>query len=191
MRVVSKYRLASAIALLAFAVAYGAPSKDERLQVNEGKDVFTLMVPVSNLTMSIPKGGLIEGRNTHGGSANNPRYFYFQEKKESASIIVSGWFESQGRFSSTKKVWESDTKQWSRQGLPAPTNVSFQKIEGWDAVIYDMPLPGGSNTHIRAHWVQAGTWIDVHLSITAERPIEECREQVMALLKSITVKATK
>ena len=29
-----------------------------------------------------------------------------------------------------------------------------------------MPAPVGNSTHIRAHWVQAGMWIDVQLSVT-------------------------
>ena len=179
-------RFVSAIVMLASLSGFGAPSKDETLQVVEGKDAFTLNVPISKLSMSIPKNGLSRGKTTREGSTADPRYFFFEDKKE--GIIVSGWFESAGRFSSVKKIWEGDTKQWSRQGLPAPTNASFQKSDRWDAVIYDMPVPVGSNTHIRAHWVQAGTWIDLHLSLTSERPIGECRELMKTLLKSIQVK---
>lgn len=193
MRVALKSRLATFVALFAFAVASGAPSKDEILQVSEGPDHFTLVVPVSGLTLSLPKGGLVEGRNEHGGAAAHPRYFYFQEKSDDVSLIVSGWFEPQGKFVSAQKVWDDDTKEWTRRGLRSPTDISFQKISGWDAVVYDMPVPvpGAHNTHIRAHWVQTGTWIDLHISITARRPIAECRAQILALLKSISVTAKK
>jgi hypothetical protein len=190
MSLTSNIRLVPAMAVLAVASVFGAPSNDENVQVREGKNEFTLTVPVSDLTMSIPKNGLSKGKNTQEGSADNPGYFFFEDDREDV-IIVSGWFESQEKFLSPKEVWEEDTKQWSRQGLPAPTNVSFQKIDGWDAVVYDVPVPGGSNTHIRAHWVKAGTWIDLHLSITSERPIGECRQKMRALLKRIRVREKK
>lgn len=54
--------------------------------------------------------------------------------------------------------------------------------------MYDMALPFGANSHIRAHWVQAGTWIDLHLSITTERTIDENRAVLKRVLKSISVK---
>lgn len=197
MRVALGLRPASLLALLAFALAVAgasgapAPAKEEVLQVSDSSGRFIVTVPVSGLTMSLPKGGLIEGRNARGGAAAHPRYFFFQEKGEDFGIIVSGWFEPQEQFVSARKVWDDDTRQWSRQGLPTPADVSFQKIGGWEAVVYDLPVPGGSNTHIRAHWVQAGTWIDIHLSLTSRRPLAECREQMLALLNSISVTAKK
>lgn len=191
MRVAAKPVLAALFALLAFAVASRAASPVETLQVTEDQGRYSLVVPVSGLTMTLPRGGLTQGSNTHGGSAAHPRYFFFQDKSGDSSVIASGWFEPQRQFVSAKKIWEDDTAQWRRKGLPEPTGVLFQKIGNWDAVIYDHSVPGGSNTHLRAHWVEAGTWIDLHLSLTSPRPIAECRAQLLALLKSITVTSTK
>ena len=56
------------------------------------------------------------------------------------------------------------------------------------ALLYDMALPGGSNSHLRAHWVQAGTWIDLHLSITSQRTSAENRALLKSVLKSIRVR---
>ena len=66
--------------------------------------------------------------------------------------------------------------------------MSFAKISDWEAVLYDMALPFGSNSHIRAQWVQAGTWIDLHLSITSDLTIAENRTKLKRVLKSISVR---
>jgi hypothetical protein len=177
---------AFALAFFGAAGISAAPSKDESLQLRQTRDEFILTVPASKLDLHIPRKGL----KKLNGASSNPRYFYFEDAPK--GMIVSGWFESQANFSSAKEVWEGDTKQWSLQGLPAPANVSFQKIDRWDAVLYDMLVaPGTSlpvrNPHIRAHWVQAGTWIDLHLSMVSNDPKVDSRAQVMALLKSIQV----
>ena len=83
-------------------------------------------------------------------------------------------------FSGIREFWESETAQWRAMGLPDPQAVSFARYSDWEAVIYDIAFPSGSNTHIRAHWVQAGTWIDLHLSISTDRPIAENREKLKA-----------
>ena len=158
---------------------------DWTVQVKEGKEEFAVTVPVSSLILTIPKEGLVEERDPHAGAADNPRYFMFRNAKK--GILVSGWFESEKKFTSAKKEWETDTKQWKKGGLPAPKDVVFEKIGRWDAVLYDMPMPSGSNSHVRAHWVQAGTWIDLHLSVTSQASPSECRDQIVSLLKSTNV----
>ena len=50
--------------------------------------------------------------------------------------------------------------------MPQPREVAFERIGNWDTVFYDMGSPAGTNSHVRAHWVQAETWIDVHISVT-------------------------
>ncbi|HEY4246696.1 MAG TPA: hypothetical protein VGM64_07555 [Lacunisphaera sp.] len=170
-------------------VSFGVPSESDKIQILDANFAVVMTVPVSNLTMLIPKEGLSLRIVPSGVVSESPRYFYFEDEK--LGIILSGWFESADQYSSAKKVWAGDTKQWKRQGLPDPKNVSFEKIGGWDAVVYDMPVPVGNNTHIRAHWIEAGTWIDLHLSITSEHPISECRRRIMSLLRSVQVKAKK
>src|SRR5258705_10027971 len=159
-------------AVLFSVTGFGAVPNDWKLQVTQEKEDFALTVPVSRLTLRIPKEGLLEERASQGGATDNPRYFQFRDAKK--GIIISGWFEAEKRFTSAKKEWEKDTKEWNRRGLAAPKEVAFEKIDGWDAVLYDMPIPSASNSHVRAHWVQAGTWIDIHLSVTSERSRSEC-----------------
>jgi len=175
----SKLTLVLAIGSLTFIGVAAAPSKDETLQVAEGQEQFILTVPVSKLTMHIPKSGLSEARNTHGGSANNPRYFYFQDKKE--GVIVSGWFESESRFSSVKKVWEGDTKQWSRQACLRLRMFRSRKLE--DGTLLSMTcrcLPEATRTfeHIGFGPAHGSTFISpLLLSFrlqTAERRCWRC-----------------
>ena len=66
--------------------------------------------------------------------------------------------------------------------------MSFERRGQWDAVFYHLPLPGGSSAHVRAHWVQSGTWIDVHLSVTGKEPYAINRKAVEALLQSLKVR---
>jgi hypothetical protein len=66
--------------------------------------------------------------------------------------------------------------------------VSFE-IGDWDSVLYDIPYPLGkfTNSHLKAHWLQGGTWIEVHLSLTAATPSAETRDKLMALFKAFVV----
>ncbi|HMV01369.1 MAG TPA: hypothetical protein PKD04_09820, partial [Rhodocyclaceae bacterium] len=85
-------------------------------------------------------------------------------------------------------VWNGDSAAWRQRNLPAPADVSFERRGQWDAVFYHLPLPGGSSAHVRAHWVQSGTWIDVHLSVTGKEPYAINRKAVEALLQSLKVR---
>ncbi len=162
----------ASIALLLFSMAsYAGPSKNETIQINELKEGYELTVPVSQLVMTIPKGGLSQKNIPLGGSTDSPRYFNFEDK--ALHLIISGWFEPAQRYSGIKKSWDEDRKEWNRRGLPDPQDVSFV------------------NSHIRAHWLQAGTWIDIHISMTSDRPSVESRAKLAALLKTIQVREKK
>jgi len=50
-----------------------------------------------------------------------------------------------------------------------------------------MSSPVGSNSHVRAHWVQAGTWIDLHIS-TIQSASAESRNKLLEMLRSIEVR---
>jgi hypothetical protein len=133
--------------------------------------------------MTIPRAGLAPGQ-IHGRATNGPRYFAFEDKGEDKTrrVIISGWFESSDRYPGTRQLLS---------GVTAPQAVSFLKVGEWQAVSYEMPIrPAVNNCHLRAHWVQAGTWIDIHLSITSESLNKaELKSQLEGLLKSIRVTA--
>lgn len=158
------------------------PSKTETIQVNEIGSDYVLSVPVSRLIMTLPKGGLSQKKSAVGGSTDNPRYFYFEDR--ALHLIISGWFEPEQRFAGIKKSWADETNAWRQKGLPEPRDVSFVKLGNWDGIVYDIQIPNGTNSHIRAHWLQAGTWIDIHLSITSNRPSLETRAKLESLPSS-------
>jgi tetratricopeptide (TPR) repeat protein len=161
-----------------------APQPD-RLTITERPDVYELAVPVSRVVMTIPKKGLTQKESSPADANASPRYFYLQDT--AAHVILSGWFESQDIFPGAVKFWETETAAWSRAKLAKPINVTFKKIGGWDAVVYQISPAAGAGSHIRAHWVQAGTWIDIHLSSHGEGSTEEKTASLVALLGKIRV----
>jgi len=166
--------------------ATGGARPNEKIEIKAAGDSYSLSVPVSRLTMTLPKNNWSPKVKSIGGATDNPRYFYFEDKK-GASSILSGWFEPDRSFKGMRTQWDSDTQAWKKQGLPEPTNVSFEKQGRWDTVMYDHNLGNVVSSHLRAHWVQAGTWIDLHISTTTVRSSAENRKNLKALLSSISI----
>jgi hypothetical protein len=173
------------VAALGIASTTLAAGKPEAIEIRQRNGAYELTVPASRLVAIIPRGDLVLQENSQARN-QDPGYFFLEDKAQ--GLIVSGWFEPDPDLPSLQTFWEGQTKQWRDMGLPKPQAVSFARISDWDAIIYDVALPSGSNSHIRARWVQAGTWIDLHLSITAERPSGECRKLLKAALKAIRVR---
>lgn len=166
------------------------PSPSTAIEIIDAKGLFSLTTPASRLVLTIPKGNLSRITNPLGVS-DHPRYFYFRD--EQLQLNISGWFEPGQAFLGIKKHWENETSEWKRRGHPAPLNVSFQKMAHWDIVAYDIPYPSGNirQSHLRAHWLQRGTWIEVHMSMTSVAPSTEIRTKLMALLKKFTIEEKK
>jgi tetratricopeptide (TPR) repeat protein len=165
--------------------ANNAAPQPDRLTISEKTDVYELTVPVSRLVMNIPKEGFRQSDGPRADATASRRYFYL--KDDTSHVILSGWFESQNEFPGMDKFWKDETSAWAQQKLPKPTNVTFQKIGGWDVIVYQMPPAGGSGSHIRAQWLQAGTWIDMHLSSHGEGSADENTASLAALLGRIKV----
>src|SRR5262245_18795073 len=166
----------NALNLIRSVAMSAAASANDRIVIAEHESVYELTIPVSGLTMSIPKVGLSQ-KSTDPSAGR--RYFYFEDAKK--HLNLSGWFEPQEEFPGMTKFWQSETSAWARNKLPKPEDVSFRKIGSWETVTYQIPTPIGSNSHIRAHWLEAGTWIDLHLSVTSDAT----RQQNVALLESL------
>jgi len=184
----AKLILAAAVLALAGACSTPSPRSNEAIQISESSTAYKLSVPVSQLAMTLPKGDWSrKDKSALGGGTSTPRYFYFEDQKEE-SLILSGWFEPDRLFSgSAAKQWEKDLPGLKKAKLPPPVNIAFERIAGWDAVMYDQVFSGIVSSHVRAHWVQAGTWIDLHLSTTTERSSAENRKKLKALLRTISV----
>ena len=175
--------LASTSILLSTVASGQQSSESVTLKIAEDATNFVLTVPVSRLVMTIPKGGFQVQRGAKGGAGNSPRYFYLEDP--SGPLIISGWFESADGFSDIQSFWKKETAAWKRQGIAKPHDVSFEHIGTWNAVLYDMTGSDATNTDIRAHWVQAGTWIDIHLSLAGHQA--GSREKLRGVLQSIKV----
>ena len=136
--------------------------------------------------MSIP-GDLSQKNRPAGGSTDSPRYFYFEDTSQ--TLIISGWCESSRSFQGIARFWKDQTQMWKGKGLPDPQDVLFHKIGNWEAIRYDLKNPRYTNSHIRAHWLQAGTWIDIHLSVKgSDRASAESRKFLGSVLGAISVK---
>jgi hypothetical protein len=163
-----------------------AGAEDSRLAIKDVGNTFELTVPVSRLILSVPKGGLAIGTNKRGGGTENPRYFYLTDAGE--GLIVSGWFEPSARYTDLGDSWKQEMEHMKKQGFPAPENVERSEIGTWRAILYNFPLPNGSSAHVRASYLGAGTWIDLHASISSTRPESESRKQVEALVRSMQIR---
>jgi hypothetical protein len=160
---------------------------EERIRIDEADGRYIFSVPVSQLVMTLPRNGWRMKDNNIGGGTSSPRYFYFEDK--AANAYMSGWFEPARLFTGTRQLWEKESARQQAGGLPATVNVSYEKAGGWDTVMYDYVVGKATSSHIRGHWVQSGTWIDIHLSLTTEKSSAENRKKLRALLKEITVTA--
>jgi tetratricopeptide (TPR) repeat protein len=124
--------------------------------------------------MTIPKESFIAGTAPRADATASSRYFYFEDA--SKRLFISGWFEAQSGFRGMDKFWEEQTAAWAQKKLPAPANVTFRKIGGWDAVFYQISQSIGVISNIRAEWVSAGTWIDLHISAVSDSAVENSRQ---------------
>ncbi len=155
-----------------------------RVTVTESGDNYEITVPVSRLRMVIPKEHFVPAPEQAGNDST-----YFQLTDATKNIFVSGWIEPQDEFKGIQKFWAGETAAWKKNNLPPPEATEFMKIGKWDAVTYQIALPSGSNPHIRAHWLQDGTWIDLHLSMVSDLPKADSMRLLEAFLTQIRVSA--
>ena len=182
---VNAQRFLILIIFLIFASLSGCAGYGTAVHTHERNDGYTLHVPASKLQVIIPRNGFVQKDPRQVGGSDSPRYFYFADSAH--NIVLSGWFEPDKAFRGMREFWESEIKAYEKNGLPAPTNVTFEKIGNWTAVIYDMNDPGRTITHMRAHWIQAGTWIDIHLSVTASPPNSSARMILIDQIRKVRV----
>ena len=155
------------------------------VHMHERDGIYVLHVPASSLQILIPRNGFVQKDPRQVGGPDHPRYFYFADSTR--NIIISGWFEPEEAFPGIHRLWEEEAKIVEREGLPTPADVAFTKIGNWNAVFYDLLHPEYTNSHLRAHWLQAGTWIDLHLSITCKVPSALARSNLADVLKTVRV----
>jgi hypothetical protein len=131
----------------------------ESILVKENEKGIEISVPVSKLTLSLPKANFQRSLpvNRKGGTAN-PRYFKFSDM--TTGISVSGWFEHASRF-----VGMQEPDPASFKGIPLIyENITFGKVADWDSVSYDVVFQDKVFPNIKASVVREGTWIEIHIS---------------------------
>ena len=146
---------------------------------------FVFTVPESHLRLKIPASGLVQDTERIGGSTDSPRYFKLT--RHSPDLILSGWLEPAHRYDGLQKLWAGETVAWGKNGLPRAENVEFFKAGDWEIVGYEIAVPNGSSTHLRAELARAGTWVDLHLSSTSTQSATVSRKLLLTFLKTIEV----
>lgn len=142
---------------------------------------FEFTVPESRVVVKVPDIGLQRDDPAGGG----PRYFKLS--RSSPQLILSGWLEPASQYKGLKAFWESETRSPAYAGAGAPTRVQMLQVGPWEVVAFDVAVPGGTSAHLRAERVQAGTWIDLHLSSTSTRAPAALREELVAALRTVKI----
>ncbi len=158
--------------------------QDQSLQISKVPAGYRLNVPASRIEV------ILHGDNLEQqpGGSNSPRYFFFDDRGQGA--VISGWFEPAQGFPGIKQFWENETRGSKNDKLPGPVNVKFGNLGKWQIVAYEIKFPAAnvSNVHLRAERVQAGTWLDLHLSMTSNLSSAAARAKLEAVLESLEVR---
>lgn len=174
------------------AALFGAPPAQspvpeaQRIQIMEKGGVVGLYVPAGGLVMMFPKQGFARKEPKGGGGLANPRYFYFE--KDKGAVILSGWFEPASRFKGVSEEWAALTGAWKGKAELEAHEVSKVSVAQWQGQAYQTRHPGGVRAHLKVHWVEAGTWIDLHLSAAAPEGADKALAELKTLLASFGVK---
>ena len=75
-----------------------------------------------------------------------------------------------------------------KNGIPIREVPEVLDAGPWQAVAYNVDLPNGVSANVRAELISAGTWVDVHISVTSKGPPREAREQAVQFLRSMVAK---
>lgn len=158
-------------------------SPSDSLQISRVDDFYELSVPLYRVILKIPANGIAATRANVGGGTASPRYFYFSGNN--TGLVVSGWIENADRYSDLLSFWKGEQNGFKSGGQPEPTRVSYGKIGAWETIEYDVAVPRGYSSHIRAELTKANAWIDLHASMTADRPASEMHAELRAFIESL------
>jgi hypothetical protein len=167
-------RLAAAALLLAAWLASAAA-------LAQADGPFTFTVPQSKVIVKLSDTSL----RPDPGEPSRPGYF--KAMRREPQLIVSGWLEPAARYKGIQAFWEGESKSPAFAGPLAPTRIEMSQKGAWEVVAYDVVLGGITSAHLRAERVQAGTWIDLHLSTTSTRPAATLRAELMTALGQVEI----
>jgi hypothetical protein len=178
--------LLSALVAVPFAPAAAVEGPSSTLVVTTLEDSIELSVPVSRLTLTFPRGSLTTVSEPLSGATASARYFHFYDQKR--GLVVSGWFEPASSYGGFEKFWAGELLAMKKNGVAIREVAQVLEAGAWQAVTYNVDLPNGISANVRAELISAGTWVDVHISVTSKGPPGEAREQAVQFLRSIVAK---
>ena len=151
--------------------------KESSITAKELDQTIELTVPASKVKLSIPKLNLVKQ-----DTSNSQSYRYFNYWDTNEQLGISGWFEHESLFKGTQFHWSEFLAKWKGN---QPTNVSFEKLNGWDIIRYNIDVQGCSQSNLKAYLVQSETWLDIHVSSFCNGDIP--KSDILSYLKNITV----
>lgn len=161
-----------------------------RIAVSKRDGDFYLTVPVSHLAMTIPAKGLKQDAAGKRAGSQSARYFYLHDPGR--QLVVSGWFEAAQDYKGARLLWLREVVQFRRKTGDKLKDERFTRIGKWEVIHYLQDTLTGKKLpraipNLRAHWVEAGTWIEVHLSLAENISREAADRELEAVLKSIKI----
>jgi hypothetical protein len=144
---------------------------------------FTFTVPQSRVLVKVSDPSLLPDAT----ASAKPNYFKLIRREP--LLIVSGWLEPAQQYKGLNAFWEGESRSPVYTGALAPTRVEMLREGAWEVVAFDVSAPGAVQSNLRAERVEAGTWIDLHLSTIARAatPSTKLRAELLALLRQVQV----
>jgi hypothetical protein len=144
---------------------------------------FTFTVPQSKILLKISDPLLLPDAT----AGTRPNYFKLTRKEP--FLIVSGWLEPAQGYKGLIAFWDSESRSPAFAGDRAPVRVEKLREGAWEVVAFDVSVPGAVQSNLRAERVEAGTWIDLHLStITRDTSAStKLRAELLAALRQVQV----
>lgn len=158
---------------------------NDSVQVRTRSSTYVVKPPYSKISLHIPKGRLSKKPFGQAGETYNPAYFHFAD--DEINLVVSGTFRPAKVFPGTKTLWECQVQEWVSRDLPVPQDVLFEDVGAWQVIIYDLTVADSHGSHLRAHWVKEGIWIDLHLSKASRQKDVGAKSRLLGLLRRIRV----
>jgi hypothetical protein len=150
--------------------------QESSITAKEFGNSIELTVPASKVKMTIPKLEFVKQNN----SGNSYRYFNYWDTNE--QLGISGWFEPKSLYKGTQFHWEQFLAKWKGN---QPTNVSFEKLDNWEVIRYNIDVQGCSQSNAKAFRVQNETWLEIHVSSFCKDGSEQT--DIMDFIQNISV----
>ena len=159
------------------------------VKIKTNKQGVSIGNTVSKTTLLIPSQSLKVVKERSGGGQSSPGYFAFMDTK--STLVLSGWLEPVKKF-----AYNDISELWALMSSKSPLdmlNTESKKIGDWEIFLFDLPLPikTVSNVQMQASLLCEDVWINLHISITANKPSEALRDALVEYLKTIQIITSK